>query len=257
MNRKMTDRSIAPAATSACAQGHRGFTMVELMVVLLILGLLVAMTAGIAKYLRESGAKSKTTTTESILTGAIEAFIRNNGVAPKDPAAYTDRKGKVADSNQFVQNQDTLAQFGTRVSDFGSDANWAMWPYWGPMQRNSYLYYQLINDAAATSILRTLPQDAVMIDPNGQHVAIVMPGPPTTGGIGTGFIDGYLRYMDYRSIGGAGGRYVVISGGPDGYIYNSWPAGSLYRPNGSDGKPLDTAFGGTADDIRTDGKPRD
>lgn len=176
MGMRLLDSFTHRSRPAAAGQPKPGFTMVELMVVLLILGILIAMTAAIATRLSESGIDSKTKASQAILIAAVNAFNRNNSMFPPDPAA-----------NGYVGRTGTLAYTAT-------DAN--SWPYVAVMIRNNGLLTKLLADSAAAPVVRSLATDAIMGDSNAYAM---------------GFLDGRKHYMDYRAVGGAAARPVIIA----------------------------------------------
>ena len=63
---------------------RRGFTMIELMIVLMILSFLVAMVVGIGNYVAEEQYRKQTREYQGIIMAAIQRFTQITGGAPGD-----------------------------------------------------------------------------------------------------------------------------------------------------------------------------
>ncbi len=61
---------------------RRGFTMIELMIVLMILSILVAMVVGIGNYVAEEQNRKQTRVYQEIILGAIDRYTHIHGSAP-------------------------------------------------------------------------------------------------------------------------------------------------------------------------------
>jgi prepilin-type N-terminal cleavage/methylation domain-containing protein len=180
---------------------RRGFTLIEILVVILILSVLVSLVVGVAKTVRIEVARRRTQSIQDQLVAAIHAYMEtHNGAPPSDKLtspipAYSSGYG----------------------ANGGGDPN-----LWAAQVRNADLYAQLISEPACLKFIQNLPPEAVY-----------SPTLPFRGktGVYKVFRDGFDTDMDYR-LTGAGGSAVLISAGPDGHFGGPYDSDNIY----SDGR---------------------
>ena len=108
--------------------GRRGFTMVELLVVLMVLGILVAVVVGIGNYVVDEQHGTQTRAWQDVVLGAVEKYTQvNNAPPPKLSGTWT------------------------------GEANYGDNPMW----RCRTLYFYLDKEPACMAMLRQLPPNAI------------------------------------------------------------------------------------------------
>jgi len=192
-SRPRDNRRGAPARFAARRAGpvRRGFTLIEILVVILILSVLVSLVVGVSNTVRIEVARRRTVTIQSLLKSAIGAYREtHSGAAPAETQGPFD-----SGANAFGGGYGA----GPQHNDLS---------IWSAQVRNSDLYVQLISggDPAILKFIQALPPEAVY-----------NPTMPFRGQNGRYrlFRDGFDNDMDYR-LTGAGGTPVTISAGPDG-----------------------------------------
>ena len=76
---------------------RRGFTIIELLAVIVILGILTALTVSVGMYLKQDSARKATVATLDILSAAIAAYAEETGAVPAgDPGAATNTTSDIA-----------------------------------------------------------------------------------------------------------------------------------------------------------------
>lgn len=192
---KTTARAILGRPAASESRGlpraqSRGFTLVEILVVILILGILVSLVVGVGRYVMQDADRRKTSSIQSILIHAVNVYREQKGAYPT----------QLADADITANPRPTDPSFyGSRFAGSTADAMWAA------ALRMTNLLDQLAADPKAVAILQKLPPEA-----------IYCPTQPFLGTTGQHKVarDAYDMPMDYRAA-GAGGAPVIISGGPD------------------------------------------
>ena len=163
---------------SANSTRRGGFTLTEMMAVMLIMTVLVLLVVGVSRYVQVKAAGSETDAYQAIIKQAFQAY-------------YEDEKA-----------------YPTELKTFKPRANgWAL-ADWKVLCRGDNLFDQLKGNERSESMLRTLPTAAL-----GKVTGLE----PSTSGPSTRifFADGFKSKMDYDEDGGIGGVPVILSGGPD------------------------------------------
>ncbi len=159
----------------------RGFTLVEVLVVIFILGILAAIVASVAGYVMNSASRRETVATQKVLLEAVQAYY-DAGNPKEYPRDRYDPSAADPDPNSGK----VLVSFLTGRLD-GSEPD-------EPNENRS----QTPAAKAAVDVLLTLPQEA------------------WRGSANDPVKDGWGVAMRYEATGGLGGRPVIISAGPDG-----------------------------------------
>jgi len=162
--------------------GRRGFTLVELLVVISLIGILATLVVSVGSAVRGKAAEDQTRAVLKVLDGAIDAYrdALNNRV----PAAYVNWR---TDPPPNETAQATAARRNT-----------------------AWLLIQLERINAAQKQIDTISEDllkevAPNFDPDGQ-------GPRDC----TCILDAFDNPLNYQAAAGAGGTPVVISAGANG-----------------------------------------
>jgi prepilin-type N-terminal cleavage/methylation domain-containing protein len=178
----------SPLGPRALAAARRGFTLIEVLVVILILGILMALVVGVGKSVMIEVARQKTISIQALLVRAIAAYEGAQGAMPTQlPDASLPPKTSTPTDYGYNKNADE----------------------WRAAIRISDLYTQLMAEPASQKIILGLPPESV-------YKPTVTFRSDNTGRYKL-FRDGFDNDMDYRAA-GLGGRPVVISGGPDGHL---------------------------------------
>ncbi len=184
---------------------QRAFTMVELMVVLVALGILVAMVVGLGSNIADEQNRAKTQTTQRLIIGALETFHNVEGSYPEQLhhcVEYTDVNGDVighCHEPPFIE---------TESSD--DENNYGIWPHSNEYWRMMTLTLRLGTLPDCTEIF--LHADGFAMDQRYAGLMVV--------GV---FNDAYGRCMDWDLDGGFGGSPAIISNGVDGYFGHYTP----------------------------------
>jgi prepilin-type N-terminal cleavage/methylation domain-containing protein len=72
----------------AAGPARRGFTLVELMLVMFILSVLVALVVGVSWYVIQQARKAETISNQTRLMAAVEAYRKTTGKLPYDKQPY-------------------------------------------------------------------------------------------------------------------------------------------------------------------------
>ncbi len=171
--------------------GKLGFTMVELLVVLLILSTLAAMVIGVGHLLAQKQDRVLTQSNQKIILAAI--------------SKYADRRGGEVPANPADPGAGTYVDVAVSRPTGFTDSKWEVFA------RSSLLYLKLEGDAECMRIIDQLPRGTVVRGVLGEPAA---------------FVDAYGNYMDYLENGAFGGP-LLISGGPDGYIGGEFGADDI------------------------------
>lgn len=155
----------------------RGFTLVEMLIVVVIIGILVTVVVGVSKMVIARAAGEKTRTYMQTITLAINAYHEAAGDYPPEEA---DIPAVPEEWYPRMRPEEKRQRM------------------WAAFCRNKKLYQQLIAVPSAQKRLAALPEDAVS-SIYGENI----------------FVDGFETYMDYFRTGGIGGLPVLISAGPD------------------------------------------
>jgi prepilin-type N-terminal cleavage/methylation domain-containing protein len=179
------------------------FTLIEIMVVILILGVLVTLVIGVAGKVRQEFDKKRTIVFQDQIVAAIRAF--------RDARGY--------DPNENYLPNGVSSPPGAYPGGYGSNYT----PDWNAKVHISNLYAQLFAEPASQKMILALPPEAVY-SPPGSFRSVT--------GVYKTLRDGFGFDMDYQMIGGAGGKPVVNSAGVGGHFPNGF-----FDPNGigSDG----------------------
>jgi len=113
-----------------------GFTLTEMMAVILILMILIALVVGVSMYVQTEATKQETRVIQTILLQAIDKYYQSTGHWPSD-----------AGSN--------LAKPTNGVASY--------WPaaYWNAHRRSNHLFAQLQGNEGARASLVNLPRKAI------------------------------------------------------------------------------------------------
>jgi prepilin-type N-terminal cleavage/methylation domain-containing protein len=167
----------------------KGFTLIEIMVVILILAVLVALVVGISKTVSIEVARRRTVAIQGQLLAAIRAYTdAHNNTPPSDSLS-------------------TPPATPPATSGYGSTDP----SMWAAQYRIADLYLQLAGEPASAKVLSSLPPEAVYTPTLPFRQSDVNKGKFKL------FRDGFDNDMDYR-LSGLGGRPVIISAGPDGHF---------------------------------------
>lgn len=170
----------------------QGFTLVELLAVMLIMAVIVSLVVAVGNWVREDAARRKTSTIQAVAMQAVQAFYDEVGYYP----GLDEENEDIIDSDLGDDPPDNLDDNKTT---------------------NALLEYLQADDnrvdfaddddlvaavkATAGELLSDLPDDAIVTDDDGSRF----------------LMDGYEQPMHYDPKGGLGGRRpVLISAGPDG-----------------------------------------
>ncbi len=72
-----------PAVSTYTSISHRGFTLVELLAVIVIIGLLAGLVLGIGRYAVAAGKTSRATAELAVLSAALETYRQQHGDFPR------------------------------------------------------------------------------------------------------------------------------------------------------------------------------
>ncbi len=161
----------------------RGFTLVEVLVVIFILGILAAIVVSVAGYVMNSASRRETVATQKVLLEAVQAYYDAG-----NPKAYPQDRYDPNDPNADPNSGKVLVSFLTGRLD-GSEPD-------EPNEDRS----QTPAAKAAVDVLLTLPQEA------------------WSGNANDPVKDAWGHPMRYEATGGLGSRPVIISAGPDGHF---------------------------------------
>jgi general secretion pathway protein G len=90
---RVVPRSLrAPREASRGSLRCAGFTLMELLTVIAIIGVLMGLIIGAAKYAQTKGAVSRAQTEIAYMEAALEHYKGDNGVYPTTPSAYPPSK---------------------------------------------------------------------------------------------------------------------------------------------------------------------
>ena len=162
-------------AVASPRRSVRGFTMVELLVVLMVLGILVAVVVGIGNYVIDEQHRTQTRSWQKTILQSVEKYVSINGSRPPKLHPVWVDKGMVSDV---------------------------------PQMRSRTLHQYLLNETGSFEIIRGLPTGAVSFDIPFHSTA----GDEFYVGE---FFDSYGWIMDWHPTGGAAGTPVLVSRGPD------------------------------------------
>jgi prepilin-type N-terminal cleavage/methylation domain-containing protein len=157
--------------------GFAGFTLIELMVVIFIIGIMVALVVGVGKYVFDEAARKETRATLALVQAAVDDFREITGDYPADsePASTCDDNSAALLVWWFQCNG--VAQAATIPPLTDAQA-------------------RQVQAKCRDDCLLKLPGDA--LDATGQTIQ-----------------DAWGTSLTYDADGGFGGKAVVISAGPD------------------------------------------
>lgn len=202
----------------APADSRNAFTMIELMVVLMALGILVAMVVAIGKNVAEEQNRRQTATVQEVVIGCIDIYRSVNGQVP--PRTHS---------------------CSMEDSPYDECYHGGAWPggenteYW----RMRGLIWELRRVPECEEALMRLGARFFRTDEEGLEEL-------ASGAV----FDAYNRAMDWDPEGGFNNGPVVISAGPDGKfgLVDRDDGSRTYRPSTED------SLKEQEDNIRTDGK---
>lgn len=170
-------------------RGDTGFTLVELLAVMVIMAVLVSLVVAVGTYVREDAARRKTSTIQAMITQAIQEFYDEVGRYPgidENGNVDGDLDGDLQGSVPSPEENETtavLVEYLRAERDLADDD------------------METAVRIAAERILADLPDDAMVIGDSGDRY----------------LMDGFEQRMHYDPEGGLGGRRpVLISAGADG-----------------------------------------
>lgn len=111
------------------ARRRRGFTLVEILTVVFIVGILVALVVGVSGLIRNQAAEEETRTTQKLVLQAIKAYRGDTGSWPAGPSPQN-LLTQLQDSHAAVENlrnlpPDALPADGDAVLDaYGNAMNY-------------------------------------------------------------------------------------------------------------------------------------
>lgn len=157
----------------------RGFTLVEMIIVVMVIAILVGVVIGVSKMVSARAAGEKTRMYMQTIMLAINTYHEATGDYPAQETSIPAVPDDWYPRMRPWEKRDRM---------------------WAAFCRNKKLYHQLIAVPSAQKKLTALPKDAVSnIYGYGENV----------------FVDGFETYMDYFETGGIAGSPVLISAGPD------------------------------------------
>ena len=86
MNRKASRNGTRAGACPVGTASRSAFTLIEVLVVIVILGVLVALVVGVGKVVTDKAARDSTSSIQTILTSAINVFHQATGEYPVEDA---------------------------------------------------------------------------------------------------------------------------------------------------------------------------
>lgn len=200
-------------ARPAAPGNPAGFTLVELMVVLFILGILITLAVTAGSFIRDQVATNQTKTSMGTIMAAIEAYYEADKALPYDAANATMQ----IDNNHYPQypNRDANSIHSSTLIlaaylygyNINISATWLTTPTVSPPIDGTRL--QSAPVLAAKPRLDTLSKDSLNLTTTGQ-LDLTYPNYP--------FRDGWGNGMRYYPDLGIGGKPVIISAGR----YGSW-----------------------------------
>ncbi|MCK4627244.1 MAG: prepilin-type N-terminal cleavage/methylation domain-containing protein [Phycisphaerae bacterium] len=156
----------------------RGFTLVEMLVVITIITVLVLVVVGVSRIVIGRAGEEQTRLNMEVIRQAIQSYYDAKKIYPPDETDFSD--------------QPTSGEMGSSNNPEGL-RNWQAY------KRGKKLYGELSSVPQARAQIANLGEDAIK-NINGNNV----------------FVDGFDKYMEYRSDEGVGDTPVIISAGGDG-----------------------------------------
>lgn len=135
------DRKRSRHVAAACPAGsapRNAFTLIEVLVVIVILGVLVALVVGVSRYITDKAAHDNTVSIQTILTSAINVYHQAQGEYPVEDTS----------------NPPVPTSSGTYGYRFATDQ-------WQAVVRNRSLWSQLSGEPASAKVIQKLPTDAM------------------------------------------------------------------------------------------------
>ena len=173
-----------------------GFTMIELMVVLVALGVLVAMVVGIGKVIAEGQNNKQTDANQKTIIGAVEIYEQIMQTRPPQLHYCLMRDGLFCHDPQFQSDP-------TYGSPNYSNEYWRMMTLTLEMSKVPECADAYVRSDAFSMDQRYVEQGAMGV-----------------------FSDAYGRCMDWDVDGGFGNSPAIISVGADGYFGHATPNAS-------------------------------
>lgn len=162
-------------------KGPRGFTLVEMLVVISIIAVLLTIIIGVTNIVLARASTEQTKTNMQIIHQAIDEYRIVKGSYPVEAtsSAYpgSDPGPAWLDGSEPVERQRN----------------------WDTYCRGKKLYDDLAGEPQSRVFIAKLKKGAIKDIFNGDV-----------------FMDGFSKYIEYRSAGGVGGAPVIISAGVDG-----------------------------------------
>ena len=196
-----------PQDRTGSGRPPRGFTLIEVLVVILVLAILVALVVGTGKTVMIEIGRRKTAVTLDIVMNAVKAYQEARGFYPAEgiPNASLIPAIIYGDNTYYG----TTGWWSGITGAFSQEQMAAK-------IRNAVLYDQLMAEPASARKMQFLPPEAVYSTTKWFFNPADINNPLPVSKV---IRDGYDCDIDYRSSAGLGGRPVVISPGPNGYFF--------------------------------------